>query len=55
MEEYPSRRHRKPGVKDNIAVLQLVYRETTDLKWLFPQEKAALHDLGDFTRIGEPL
>jgi hypothetical protein len=27
-----------------IAAPQLLYRETTTLKWLFPQEKATFHE-----------
>jgi hypothetical protein len=30
-------------------------KETSAIKGLFPQEKATLHDFGDFTRNGEPL
>jgi hypothetical protein len=38
-----------------IAVLQLLYTEANTVEWLFPQEKATLHDSGKGTPIGEPL
>jgi hypothetical protein len=37
------------------AVPQLLYPETTAAEWLFPQEKATLHDAGESTLIVEPL
>jgi hypothetical protein len=37
------------------AVPQLLYPETTAAEWLFPQEKATLHDAGEGTLIVEPL
>jgi len=37
------------------AVLQLLQWETADLKWIFPQEKATLHDSSHSTWIREPL
>jgi hypothetical protein len=37
------------------AVLQLLLTETAAAQWLFPQEKATLHDAGHGTEIGEPL
>jgi hypothetical protein len=42
-------------VKLTIAVLQLLYTEANTVEWLFPQEKATLHDLGKGTPIGQPL
>jgi hypothetical protein len=33
----------------------LQYTETTAAEWLFPQEKATLHSVGQCTCIGEPL
>ncbi len=38
-----------------IAVLQLLYTETTTAAWIFPQEKAILHLADKATSIGEPL
>jgi hypothetical protein len=38
-----------------IAILQLLYTEAIAAEWLFPQEKATLHDLKTATSIGEPL
>jgi hypothetical protein len=31
------------------AVLQLLYTESTTAEWLFPQEKATLHNAGEGT------
>jgi hypothetical protein len=37
------------------VVLQLLYTEITTAEWLFPQEKATLHNAGQGTLFGEPL
>jgi hypothetical protein len=37
------------------AVLQLLYTGTDAAEWLFPQEKATLHDFKDSTLTGEML
>jgi hypothetical protein len=42
-------------IQDSTAVPQLLYPETTAAEWLFPQEKATLHDAGEGTLIVEPL
>jgi hypothetical protein len=37
------------------AVPQLLYSETTAIKWHFPQENATLHNARKSTLIVEPL